>query len=441
MELEQLAEQNPWWKHKSAVETDYDIEKWKAKKHTWFPPVLDKVSTKPFALHILLGPRQAGKTTAVKLLIRRLLSKREPKSLFYFNCEMLADFKELRQVIETYLEFKADHDIKTSLIILDEVTAPREWYRAIKSLIDLGKLRSDTLLLTGSSSIAIKREVELFPGRRGHGQDLVLFPLSFREFLKVLNPDLYHKIQPFHDLSELRKRAAQNALYLKELNLELKKYLTYGGFPLSIEAISGSREEAKRAYLSWIKTAILKSGRNDTIARQILGAVVERMPGAMSWEGVSKEIEIKSPKTVAAYIDLLQSLFALLILHNVDISSKKIKFGKNKKVHVIDPLLFEIFEDWCLLEAKDRESTLAESAVAAHLSRLHPGRVFFWRDGFEIDALLLNKTFKGFEVKWGKRPEARMLPQLESLTTITKTEFRKEPLRIPLAVFLAMLEV
>jgi hypothetical protein len=331
MEIKQLAEQNPWWKEKEAIEKDYDIAKWQEKKHKWMPSILNEISFSPFALHILLGPRQAGKTTAVKLLIKRLLSKKEPNSIFYFNCEELSDYKEVLELIETYLEFRKDFQISSSFIFLDEVTSPKEWYKAIKSLIDKGKLKNDVLLLTGSSSISIKKQIELFPGRRGKGKDFILMPLSFREFVGIINPGLHEKIEAVKNLAELEAKAAKAVLYLDELNKELKKYMVYGGFPLGIESIYNYKEDAKRIYLSWIKNAVLKAERSDMIARQILKAMIERMPSAISWEKISKEIEIKSPKTVAAYTDLLRSMFALIILYSINVSSKKIKFGKNKK--------------------------------------------------------------------------------------------------------------
>ena len=170
MDIRELLGQNPWWKNKGLIEHDYDILKWREKKYRWVPDMVKRIILEPFALHILTGPRQAGKTTALKLLIQKLLQDREPKSLFYFNCESLTDYRELQDVLDTYIRFKESNSIKGSVILLDEVTLPKEWYRAIKSLIDKGTFSNDVLLITGSSSLAVKREVELFPGRRGSGR-------------------------------------------------------------------------------------------------------------------------------------------------------------------------------------------------------------------------------------------------------------------------------
>ncbi len=440
MKIENLARQNPWWKGKDGIVEDFDIQKWNGAKRRWVPDLISKVRIEPFSLHFLLGPRQAGKTTAAKLLIRQFLQTMQPQSLFYFNCEELKDFKELTDVAETYLSFKDAHEIKTSLIILDEVTSVKEWYRGVKFLVDTGRLRNEVLFLTGSMSLNIKKDTELFPGRRGKGQDFILFPLSFREFLKVINPNLFAKLSSTQKMEGTEKAIMKNSIFLKELNTEFTKYMRFGGFPLAIEAIDGSKEYAKQVYLSWIKSTILKAGRDDAIARQIIKSTIEKMPSDMSWEGISKEIEIKSPKTVSAYLNLMKSMYAIFILYNTDISKKLIKFGKNKKIHVSDPLLLEIFEDWCLATLKNKESILAESITVSHLSRTFPEKIFFWRNGSEVDVILLEKKrLYGFEVKWGDKSAAKVPSQIKNFITLTREEFSPNKRKFPLSVFLASL--
>lgn len=450
MEIEPLVEQNPWWKDKKLVEIDYDIVKWKGRKHRWIPKFIDEISLKPFSLHILLGPRQVGKTTGIKLLIRKLLEKRNPKSLFYFNCEELSDHNEISDVLETYMVIKEKSDIKNSCIFLDEITSPKEWYKAIKFMIDRGKFRNDVVVLTGSSSIHIKRQTELFPGRRGRGENFILLPLSFREFIRTIEPEIYKKIEPIKNLEEkeLEEKAAKAMIFIKELNLLLEKYFKGGGFPLSIETVD--RTEPKKAYLSWIKTEILKSDRSDNIAREIIRSLLEKIQTPVSWEGISKEIEIKSPKTVSAYIQLLRSMFSLIVLYHADISDKSIKFGKNKKIHFIDPLLLEIFEGWCMMKLKNKKNILAESLVATHLARYMAKKyktvmldenLFFWRNSTEVDVVLNEKRrLKGFEVKWTDKIDVKQPKHLKDFVVVSKNKFSVKPLIIPSSVFLAILE-
>ncbi len=412
------------------------------------PNILNEINLSPFALHIILGPRQVGKTTAIKLLIKKLIEKEEARSIFYFNCEELKDYKELIDVLETYIEFRNKNGIKKSFIFLDEITSPDEWYRGIKSMIDKGKFAKDVLILTGSSSISIKRQAELFPGRRGKGKDFILLPLSFRDFIKIMKPEIYEKIPSIKELNakELLEKSVHALLFKKELNILLEKYFYYGGFPLSLE----NREEAKRTYLSWIKTEVLKSERSDSIAREIIKSLLEKLQTPVSWEGIAKEIEIKSPKTVSAYLHLLRSMFSLILLYHIDISKKTIKFGKNKKIHFIDPLLFDVFENWCMVRIKNKESAIAESLVATHLARyltkkynttLLDENLGYWKNSSEVDVILNEKVLKGFEIKWAEKFIIKQPKNLKEFVVISKNKFSKKPPTIPLSVFLSILDV
>jgi predicted AAA+ superfamily ATPase len=95
-----------------------------------------------------------------------------------------------------------------------------------------------------------------------------------------------------------------------------------------------------------------------------------------------------------------------------------------------------------LVKIKNRESVLAESIVASHLARLYQEKIFFWKNSFEIDVLVIDSgLLRGFEVKWSEKSQARQLPQLKSFAIITKKEFARKPLKIPLSIFLMLLNI
>ena len=56
----------------------------------------------------------------------------------------------------------------------------------------------------------LKKEVELFPGRRGFGKDFVMLPLSFREFIKVFSPELDERLPK---IKKLEKDEIFNKIY------------------------------------------------------------------------------------------------------------------------------------------------------------------------------------------------------------------------------------
>ncbi|MEM2990553.1 MAG: ATP-binding protein, partial [Halobacteria archaeon] len=196
MELDILLLRNPWWKGKENFDEDEDYRKWVSRKIKWVPELTREIALEPFSLHFIVGARQVGKTTAIKLLIKDMLEleKVNPKSIFYFRCDEISDYKELKDLLSSYLELRDSWKIDKSYIFLDEVSFPKEWYRTVKSMIDDGMFKNDVLILTASTSIKIKKETEYFPGRRGKGRDFVVRPLSFREFIKTIDPDLYSKL-------------------------------------------------------------------------------------------------------------------------------------------------------------------------------------------------------------------------------------------------------
>ena len=67
-------------------------------------------------------------------------------------------------------------------LILDEVSSLDGWWKSIKVLIDAGKLEESVIIATGSSSIRVKRDIDLFPGRTGKGKEIEVLPLNSIEF-------------------------------------------------------------------------------------------------------------------------------------------------------------------------------------------------------------------------------------------------------------------
>jgi predicted AAA+ superfamily ATPase len=77
----------------------------------------------------------------------------------------------------------------------------------------------------------IRGEVESFPGRRGKGRDAIFHPLSFREFLKVMNPDIYSSLEVIKGLnpSEIWEKCTRARPWLDEVNRAFESYLECGG--------------------------------------------------------------------------------------------------------------------------------------------------------------------------------------------------------------------
>ncbi|WP_238699169.1 MULTISPECIES: hypothetical protein [Sulfolobaceae] len=81
-----IEDYNPWWISKDRI-NDLDIyRKFEESDVKWIPDVIDKVSLFPYSLNFILGPRQVGKSTALILLVKKLLEKVNPG---VFSCSHL----------------------------------------------------------------------------------------------------------------------------------------------------------------------------------------------------------------------------------------------------------------------------------------------------------------------------------------------------------------
>ena len=452
MDYSQLLEQNVWWKGKEEISKDINLRRLEEKKVFWDPKLKKKLSLKPFSFNIVIGPRQTGKTTALKLMIKELLNEYEPKQLFYFNCDELTAQGDLIELIESYLKIKKAEGFKTSIIILDEITSPENWTKAIKSLIDKGIMDQDVLVATGSNSIRVKRESEYFPGRRGSGRDVLLLPLGFRRFVEVLHPELISKIPWTADFSRKNIMGAMAAAanYSVELTEYLEQYFETGGFPLAINALKtgSSLYDAKKSYQDGFISDILKIGADIKTAKEVISAIIQKMPSHFSYNNIGNDIG-KSSKTVETYLKLFLDLFSIAVLNNVDLSSKTPKLGKNKKVHFIDPLMARIFKDWSLSEKEIGKAILAESVVVANMAMLDFSdfsigeRLCYWSNSNEIDVVVRGKGLMGIEVKWSSRVDIEKYlkhsSHFKELYFLSKDSYRPEENVFPLACFLAVL--
>lgn len=383
---------NPWWMN----EPDTLYEEWKTGEINWIPEVVNDIKLRPFSLHFLTGPRQVGKTTAIKILIQQLARKRPAKSLFYYSCDELTDHGELGEVLDNYLSARNAWGIKNSMIFLDEVTFVDDWWRAVKSRIDAGDFRKDVLVITGSARIELLKQKETFPGRRGGGKDYVLHPLGFSAFVNVVGGQETKR----GGLSLLKRNVKANRLFSQKLSELFRKYLRIGGFPRSVrDHVRDGKVsvETSRTFLDWLRGDWARIGKSDRSMKEILSYLVRARGTPISWNSISTQTSISSPNTVRSYVETLEGIQSIIVLNLIHPDSR-VDHRKNKKVHFTDPFIFKVVSDYVNVETN--QNWLLEATVASHLSRSYP--VYYWRNHTEVDVVCVDKGRQiGFEVSKG----------------------------------------
>jgi predicted AAA+ superfamily ATPase len=388
---------NPWW----IGEEDTTYLRWKSYQVKWIPDVVERITFNPFSLHFLVGPRQVGKTTALKLCVQRLLKERNPRSIFYFPCDELSDYRELGEVLDSYLSAAREWGITQCILFLDEVTFVEEWWRAVKVRIDSGALLRHVVVISGSSSLDLLAQKEKFPGRRGNGMDIYMLPMDFASYVRKLG-GLETKTGPASDLEGIERNMKANSLFASRISELFRAYLETGGFPVPIrEFFEQGRVsvETQQALLEWLRSDWRKAGKSDGYMKAVISYILGARLSPISWLGIAKETSLGSPHTAQSYVECLRDLQVVKVLHLLS-PDGRVEFRKNKKVHFLDPFLYSIFSSYTGVEVL--EETLAESVLVCHLSRVFD--TYYWRDGSEVDAVsLVGEQQVGFEVKWGPR--------------------------------------
>jgi predicted AAA+ superfamily ATPase len=356
--MEMIRKLNPWWDEKE----DFHIKKWKEMKIRWIPKWISSISLLPFSLNFVFGPRQTGKT------------------IFYFDLTLLTDLESFKKVIDEYLKIKKREKIDSSFIFLDEVTSLENWWKVIKAYIDMGVFENDVITVTASSSIKLKGQVELFPGRRGKGKDILVLPLSFREFLEVFGI----KIETSGNIEKDMDSAIKKEDEIKEF---FKMYLEKGGFPISI-----NEDSAEFQIISAIESEILRVGKSLELMKGILASIIKKAPSPLSFSTIGSDVGI-SYKTAQEYLEVAKNLF---IIDFAYYKEKNIVWRKERKFFFLDSFLAKSISIWT--NEKYLESALYEWLVQSHLLRKF-GNVYYYRNSFEIDCIANDLKI---EVKAGK---------------------------------------
>jgi len=454
-----LSTQNPWWLRAEAIESDSKIVEFLENPIKWEPRIKFVFNMETDSVYTLRGPRQVGKTTLLKLLIRDLIRREiDPRNIFYWTCDLIEGPKGLVDIVEEFLEFSRFNGGRR-YIFLDEVSAVKDWQRGIKHLYDTDRLHESTLILTGSHSLDIRRAAERLPGRRGLSTgpvDKVLLPMKFAEYVEARDDEVERLINSL-DLRRTDKRIAlieemtkgrisrvleELSLYSDRLTAHLNDYMITGGVPRSINDYAKFGEIRQETYSTYVQITIgdiLRWDKREIYIAQLLKRVIDTLSSQVSWRSLRKGTDIGHETTVSDYIDVLKSSFILCPLYVLDRSRRGPNYNKAKKINFRDPFIFHALNGWVnqtpsfaetlRFLSGEGKTKLIESIVCDHLIRLayniYPTdeyeptmNLMYWKNKKnEVDFVLKYKSeYIPFEVKYSSSFTRREINGIYSFT-------------------------
>ncbi len=441
--ISSLLTQNPWWENPEKIETDLNITRFEESRFKWTPRIRHYIELDTEAIYTLRGPRQVGKTTLIKLMMRELMRRGvNERRIFYYSCDLVDSPSKLVEIIQSYLDATDYITEHYRYIFLDEISAVKDWQRGIKHLHDLGQLRKTCVLMTGSHNLDIRKASERLPGRRGTSTntlDKILLPMKFAEYVEARDKEIDRilgssGIRRFEKRKEIIEKLVKNeipselrqmSLYLDKLNRYLDDYLLTGGIARAVNDYVQYGEITENTYKTYVDVTIgdfLRYNNDEIYLAQILRAVNETLCSQVSWRTLEKKTDIGSPNTVAKYIDVLKAGFVINPYYVLNRGKGTPKYSSNKKLHYADPFIFHALNGWInqtpafilaqnyLIENK---SKLVEAVIGNHLIRyaysLNPSdnyepalNVFYWKDKKnEVDYIVKNgPEYLAFEVKY-----------------------------------------
>lgn len=453
----ELTQLNPWWIQPELINKDDKLIEFESQKFKFWPKFYRNYPLSQDAIFTLRGPRRVGKTTLIKLLIKKLLLEQKipPAAIFYYSLERVADYNQLFELIKTYLDFARARTKAHLHLFLDEVTFVDGWVRAIKDLADRGLLKNTTLTLTGSNVLELTASGERLPGRRGEifQPDINFYPLHFGEFLSVVAPDLL-------------KLSREHLFHLELAHLQkyLQDYLLTGGFIFNINQYYAKGHIPSFAYelfAAWVTGDMFKLNRSEEFTLRIIEQLLKHLGSTVSFTRLAREAGIASAATAQEYLELLERMFVVLKVPFFSLDQKRPDVKKNSKIYFADPFVMDsllacaqgvLDEAFQLSQAyltSEFMPKLAEMLVATTLRRFFPQRLYFGVSGKnEVDFVAKKGgQWHYFEVKYQKGllpSEVQLPPALKDQPVLIITQDRWEKkgnlTLVPLSIWAAFPE-
>ena len=297
----------------------------------------------------ILGIRRCGKS-----IFSYLLAKPHKFAYINFDDERLAGLKteDLNKILESFYELYENIDY----IILDEIQNVDNWELFVNRL-----RRTKKIILTGSNSKLLSGELSTH--LTGRYLDIILFPFSFKEFLK---------------LKEVKENKVYTTQEKAEIMKTLQEYLEIGGFP---EAYKFGKGMISKIYEDILTKDILlryNISKKEEI-KKLAKYLITNSSGEITYSKLARIFNIKHVSTISNWISYLENAFLIFRLERFDFKLKQ-QFIAPKKVYCIDSGLMNSIG----FKFSENKGKVIENEVALELQRRRAKEnsfeVYYWKD-------------------------------------------------------------
>lgn len=361
------------------------------------PYYLDKIKNLHESSHIIVitGARGSGKSFIMRQTAKTLIKEGIRKNnILIVNFEdprfVELNTKILQQLYDVYLEFLNPQE--KPYLFLDEIQEVKDWEKWVRTIHELDKAK---IIISGSNAKLLSRELStLLTGRH---LDLVIFPLSFKEFLRFKNVDLSKRFEIVNKEIEIKRL--------------LREYIKFGSFPEVV--LGGEKKQILLNYFEDIlnkdivrRFKIRKSKELVSLAKFYLGNI----SSLITFSSLERTLNI-SVDTVEKFSRYLEDTFILFFLKRFSYKFRE-QEKSPRKVYAIDVGLANTIG----FRFSQNMGKLAENLVFLELKRKEMLgsnlEIYYWKDvnHREVDFLIKEnlKVKQLIQVCWEvNRPETK----------------------------------
>jgi predicted AAA+ superfamily ATPase len=330
-------------------------------------------------ISLIIGPRQAGKTTLMSLLADHLNKLGETTVSLNYDIERDREFLGSQEKLLKKIELEAGKG--KTYVFLDEIQRKENAGLFLKGLYDMNLPHK--FIVSGSGSVELKEKIhESLAGRK---RVFELGTVSFNEFVNFRTDYKYeNKLNDFFEVEKSQTR------------LLLEEFLNYGGYP---KVILGETKEEKikiideiyRSYVEKDISYLLGVQKTDDFTR-LLRLTAGQAGNLTNISELSATLGISIP-TVKNYLWYLEKTFILEkitpyfknvrkeitkapVYYFNDIGMRNYAAGDFGRISLDDNVGF-VFENYVFSALKEKTKHTSSS-------------IHFWRtkDGAEVDFII-----------------------------------------------------
>ena len=313
----------------------------------------------------ITGLRRVGKSTLMKLLIKKMIEAHsvKPEHIFYIS---LDDYRLTRKtILEIVEEYRRVHSLsfrQKVYLFFDEVTYHKDYEQQLKNLFDSQNVK----IFASSSSASILKSKK--PFLTGRNVLIEVLPLNFREYLQFKNITVSKSDQHL-------------------LDKHFENYLETGGIPEFV--LHNDIEYLKELVDDIIRKDISSfyNVKNTQALEDFFLLLMERAGKQISINKTANILKI-SPDTAKRYLEMFADSYLIYLLPRYGKTNERIL--SPKKIYAPDLGIRTLFTGF-----RDKGS-LFENHVFLSIKHLDPA--YLLQDKIEIDFMTKKKEL--IEVKY-----------------------------------------